>query len=264
WDRAGDTRMEHWRRAVPGRGAAGRVDRPERGMTTAALLLLSAALLVAPQRRSRLGRCGKSPMRWNWKLAAAPLGGLVLAALWLLPLSVVTAVGVVVATMGMRWRRRRRSILGSEELASTESGLDVIVGELRVGAHPVRAFEIAAAEVGGPVGDVFAAIAARARLGVNLDPAVPRAGPVVSQWDRISQQQRFTARVNAGLAGPRATAAVLTGLPVAGIGLGQMIGATPLSVLCSDGAGGALLVVGVMLACTGLLWCDGITGKALR
>lgn len=258
-------------------------------MTTAALLLLSAALLVAPQRRSRLGRCGKSPMRWNWKLAAAPLGGLVLAALWLLPLSVVTAVGVVVATMGMRWRRRRRSILGSEELASTESGLDVIVGELRVGAHPVRAFEIAAVEVGGPVGDVFAAIAARARLGVNLDPAMPRVGPVVSQWDRISrgwtlaqrhglavadlldacrtdlqEQQRFTARVNAGLAGPRATAAVLTGLPVAGIGLGQMIGATPLSVLCSDGVGGALLVVGVMLACTGLLWCDGITGKALR
>jgi len=258
-------------------------------MTTEALLLLSAALLIAPQRRPRLGRRGKSPMRWNWKLAAAPLGGLVLTALWLLPLSVVTAVGVVAATMGMRWHRRRRSIRGSEELASTESGLDVIVGELRVGAHPVRAFEIAAAEVGGPVGEVFAAIAARARLGVNLDPAVPRAGPVVSHWDRISrgwtlaqrhglavadlldacrtdlqEQQRFTARVNAGLAGPRATAAVLTGLPVAGIGLGQMIGAKPLSVLSSDGVGGALLVVGVMLACTGLLWCDGITGKALR
>ncbi|EUA85128.1 type II secretion system protein F [Mycobacteroides abscessus subsp. abscessus] len=70
--------------------------------------------------------------------------------------------------------------------------------------------------------------------------------------------------MNAGLAGPRATAVVLTGLPVAGIGLGQMIGARPLSVLCAGGVGGALLVVGVTLACAGLLWADAITGKALR
>ena len=80
----------------------------------------------------------------------------------------------------------------------------------------------------------------------------------------LQERQRFTSRVNAGLAGPRATAAVLTGLPVAGIGLGQMIGAKPLIVLCSGGVGGVLLVVGVVLACAGLLWSDAITGKALR
>ncbi|BAX95736.1 hypothetical protein MSTE_00393 [Mycobacteroides stephanolepidis] len=217
------------------------------------------------------------------------VGGLVLGAVWLLPLSVVVAVGVVGGTLYVWWRRRRRLMAQSEELAVLESGLDVLVGELRVGAHPVRAFETTAAELGGTVGEVFAAMAARARLGVTLDPAVPRLGPSAAQWDRISsgwalaqryglavadlldacrtdlqERQRFTSRVNAGLAGPRATAAVLTGLPVAGIGLGQMIGAKPLAVLCSGGVGGMLLIVGVVLACAGLLWSDAITGKALR
>ncbi len=256
---------------------------------TQALLLLATAFLLVPQRHSRLGRGRSSPRRWNWKPAAAPLAALMLLAVWLLPLSVVIALGIAGATLYVRWCRRRRSMVQREELIVLESGLDVVVGELRVGAHPVRAFEVTAAELGGATGEAFAAIAARARLGVTLDPAVPRSGPSASQWSRISrgwmlaqrhglavadlldacrtdlqERQRFTARVNAGLAGPRATAAVLTGLPVVGIGLGQMIGAKPLSVLCAGGMGGALLVVGVTLACAGLLWSDAITGKALR
>ncbi|WP_078292518.1 type II secretion system F family protein [Mycobacterium sp. D16R24] len=254
-----------------------------------ALLLLAAAFLLVPQRHSRIGRGGVSPRRWNGKLVAAPWGGLMLIAVWLLPLSVVLAVGIAGGTLCVRWRRRRRLRVQSEELIVLESCLEVIVGELRAGAHPVHAFEVTAAELGGTTGEVFAAIASRARLGVTLDPAVPRSGPLAAQWGRISrgwmlaqrhglavadlldvcrtdlqEQQRFTARVNAGLAGPRATAAVLTGLPAAGIGLGQMIGAKPLSVLCAGGLGGVLLVVGVALASVGLLWSDVITAKALR
>lgn len=258
-------------------------------MTSPALLLLAVALLIAPQGYRRLRRPGNRPGQRNRKLVVALLGALGLAALCLLPLSVVMAIAVLGGTFGIRWRRRRRYRADSEELSGMESGLDVVVGELRVGAHPVRAFEVAAAELSGKVGEAFAGTAARARVGVNLDPAVPTAGSVSPQWDRIArswslaqrhglavadlldacradlqERQRFTARVNAGLAGPRATAAVLTGLPVVGIGLGQMIGARPLTVLCSGGVGGALLVVGVLLACIGLLWSDAITGKALR
>ena len=51
------------------------------------------------------------------------------------------------------------------------------------------------------------------------------------------------------MAGARTTAAVLAGLPVLGIGLGQLIGADPSSFLLSGGAGGWLLVIGVALAC---------------
>ena len=68
----------------------------------------------------------------------------------------------------------------------------------------------------------------------------------------IVERGRFSARVDAGLAGARATAAVLAGLPLLGVGLGQLIGADPLGFLLSGGLGGWLLFVGVTLACCGL------------
>ena len=61
----------------------------------------------------------------------------------------------------------------------------------------------------------------------------------------IVERERFSARVDAGMAGARTTAAVLAGLPVLGVCLGQMIGADPLRFLLSGGVGGWLLVVGV-------------------
>jgi tight adherence protein B len=79
----------------------------------------------------------------------------------------------------------------------------------------------------------------------------------------IVEREQFSARVDAGMAGARTTAAVLAGLPILGIGLGELIGAAPIGFLLSGGAGGWLLVVGVTLACCGLLWSDRITGRAL-
>jgi tight adherence protein B len=43
--------------------------------------------------------------------------------------------------------------------------------------------------------------------------------------------------------------------------LGQLIGARPLSFLLRGHAGGWLLVVGVTLACAGLLWSDRIIDR---
>ena len=63
------------------------------------------------------------------------------------------------------------------------------------------------------------------------------------------------------MAGARATASILTGLPVLGVLLGQLIGARPLSLLLGGHAGGWLLVVGSALACAGLLWADRITDR---
>jgi tight adherence protein B len=65
------------------------------------------------------------------------------------------------------------------------------------------------------------------------------------------------------MAGARATAAVLAGLPVLGVALGQLIGAYPLRFLLSGGGGEWLLVIGVTLASCGLLWADRITGRVL-
>jgi tight adherence protein B len=67
--------------------------------------------------------------------------------------------------------------------------------------------------------------------------------------------------VTSGMAGARATAAILAGLPLLGVLLGQLIGARPLNFLLSGQVGGWLLVVGSTLACAGLLWSDRITGR---
>jgi hypothetical protein len=49
----------------------------------------------------------------------------------------------------------------------------------------------------------------------------------------IVERTRFSTRVHAGMAGARATAAVLAGHPVLGVALGQLIGAYPLRFLLS-------------------------------
>jgi tight adherence protein B len=78
----------------------------------------------------------------------------------------------------------------------------------------------------------------------------------------VVERVRFSAKVDAGMAGARTTAAVLAGLPLLGVGLGELIGAKPLSFLLSGGAGSWFLVAGVALACGGLLWSDRITAQA--
>lgn len=77
----------------------------------------------------------------------------------------------------------------------------------------------------------------------------------------VAERQRFSARVSAGMAGARASAAILAILPLLGVLLGQLIGARPLSFLLTGRVGGWLLVVGLTLACAGLLWSDRITDR---
>jgi tight adherence protein B len=211
------------------------------------------------------------------------------AAAVLLPLTTVVAVAIVGATASLRYRRRRRTRRAMDEGRTLETALDVLVGELRVGSHPVHAFCVAADETVGAVAVSLRAVAAGARLGADVAAglrAAARSSALPTHWDRlavcwqlandhglaiatlmrtaqrdIAERQRFSARVTSGMAGARATAAILAGLPLLGVLLGQLIGARPLNFLLSGQVGGWLLVVGSTLACGGLLWSDRITGR---
>jgi tight adherence protein B len=169
--------------------------------------------------------------------------------------------------------------------------LDVLVGELRAGAHPVAAFDAAAAEVDGAVAESLRAVAARARLGADVAAglrSVTHRSLMPAHWRRLAvcwqlaqenglaiatlvqtaqrdivERERFSARVDAGMTGARTTAMVLSGLPLLGVGLGELIGAEPVGFLLSGGVGGWLLIIGVTLACAGLAWSDRITGRVL-
>jgi tight adherence protein B len=216
--------------------------------------------------------------------------GAFLVAAVLLPLTTMLALVAVAATAALRFRRRRRIQLATDEGRTLEAALDVLVGELRVGSHPLRAFGVAAEETVGGVAVSLRAVAARAKLGADVTGglrAAAQSSALPAQWDRIAvcwqlasdhglaiatlmraaqrdiaERQRFSARVASGMAGARATAAILAGLPVLGVLLGQLIGARPLSFLLSGHAGGWLLVVGATLTCAGLLWSDRITERA--
>lgn len=254
-----------------------------------ALLALAAALLVLPGRR-RVVMQVTSPAsgvarQRGWR--AVGLGAVVVAAALALPPTAVAAVVIVGGTAVVRSRRAVRRAQRSAEAAALRGALDVLAGELRAGAHPVAAFEAAAQEATGDVATALRSVAARARLGVDVASGLRDAAAtstVPGYWTRLGvcwelahrhglaiavlvrtahrefvARERFESQFAAGMAGARATALVLAGLPVLGIGLGQLIGADPVRFLLSDGFGGLLLTIGTAFACAGLAWSDRIT-----
>ncbi len=210
----------------------------------------------------------------------------------LAPVGAAAACGVVAVTFAARRRSRRARARRAAESVALQAALGVLVGELRVGAHPVVAFEAAAAETDEVVAGALRAVAATARLGADVVTglrSVATHSAVPSYWERLSvcwslaqsqglsivalvraaerdivERERFASSVAAGMAGARATAAILAGLPVLGVGLGHLIGADPVGFLFSGGIGGWLLLSGVSLACAGLWWSDRITDRVLR
>ncbi|OBA58804.1 hypothetical protein A5647_20425 [Mycobacterium sp. 1100029.7] len=261
------------------------------GLTAAALLLALALLTFPSSPRRRLAAAAPAPRRaavrrgTGWLVAGAAA-----ALVAVLPVTAVLAAVVVAATAGLRYRRRVEIRRGQHEGRTLEAALDVVVGELRVGSHPVRAFSAAADETAGPVAVSLRAVAARARLGADVTAglrAAARSSARPAHWQRLAvcwqlasehglaiatlmrtaqrdivESQRFSDRVSSAMAGARATAAILAGLPVLGVGMGQLIGADPLRFLLSGHAGGWLLVIGSTLACVGLLWSDRIIQRA--
>ncbi|OBI05839.1 hypothetical protein AWC18_12030 [Mycolicibacter nonchromogenicus] len=264
------------------------------GPTTAALALAAATLLVVSPRR-RIAPAGPllrgrvAGRTGRWALFAAAAAAVGLAALFL-PQSIWLAGAVLGTTAVARRRRGLRRRRAVAESGALETALDALAGELRVGAHPVRAFALAAAESTHPaVAAGLGGVAARAQLGADVatglrDAAACSALP--SLWERlaaywelggqhglaiatlmqaaqrdVSARQRFSARVDAGMAGARASATLLACLPVLGVLLGQLIGARPV-VFLLGGTGGVLSLIGICLVCAGLLWSDRITSHA--
>jgi tight adherence protein B len=255
-------------------------------------LVLALLSVPAPAARRRFGRLFEESAevrkfrRSSWFRVVVGAGVVAALAVGIGPL--VAAV-MVAGTVAIRVRRAKGDRRRNVECAYLLDALEAVIGELRVGAHPSAAADVAARESRGEAARAFAVSAARSRLGGSGAQGLRHPDSIVeTELSRIADawqvaenhglalaellsaaradllgRTRFRGRTTAALAGPRATAGVLACLPLLGIGLGQLMGAAPLYVLLSPGAGTVLLPLGAGLACSGLLWTDAITRKVL-
>ncbi|WP_439384235.1 type II secretion system F family protein [Amycolatopsis lexingtonensis] len=205
---------------------------------------------------------------------------------WLLPTALAgllagvggaIAAGILTLAWRQEWRAHRRATAELAMAAHTATALRTMVAELRSGAHPIKAAE-AAADVVPALADDLRTLATAARLDSELHaPALPELAaawtlgkhyglPMADVLDAARRDAEaalgFARRMRAKLAGPRASAAVLTGLPALCLLLGQAMGAAPLSVLTGSTPGRLLLIVGSLLLWAGTAWCRALTGQA--
>ena len=207
-------------------------------------------------------------------LAVAVLGGPALAA------AAAALLGLGAVLLRDLLRRREHTARQRDLLA----GVQALVAEFESGAGPPVALE-AAAEAGPRVRADFAAAAAAAARGgaaadvlcacgdgalravghawrLGDDTGAPLAGVLgrVAADLAAAQEQRRTVAV--ALAGPRSSAAVLSGLPLLGIGLGVAMGARPLPFLLATAPGRLLCCLGVLLDVAGVLWMRRLLRRA--
>ena len=256
-----------------------------RGRLTALYRLREVQVQPAVARASRVAR------RWRLVLLLAPAAGIgaLLAGLGG-GLAAVMVAGT--ATARLLAGRDRHAV--APEATGLSDALGGRVAELRAGAHPGDAVRAAAGSHAGRVPDdldrALSEVAAAASLGGEVAVALRAAGPaslrswlgrLADAWSLADRygipladlleavrsdtepRVRFAAEVQARLAGPRATAAVLAGLPLLGLALGQAVGAAPLRVLSDTAVGQLLLVLGTGLACAGVWWSGRLVSGAV-
>ncbi|HJQ44431.1 MAG TPA: type II secretion system F family protein [Jatrophihabitantaceae bacterium] len=159
----------------------------------------------------------------------------------------------------------------------------LVAAELDAGSRPDVAVDAAAAAVPEYAGAlrIMAAASERGRSAVSA-LAETDLLPVARAWDvarrsgspladvlrrvaaDLAAQIEQHRRVDAALAGPRASALVLAGLPMLGLALGAALGVHPIDILVGTPAARVAGVVGLLLNLAGVLWTRRILRTARR
>ncbi|MFR9775997.1 hypothetical protein ACL02O_08050 [Micromonospora sp. MS34] len=150
--------------------------------------------------------------------------------------------------LGVRGVRRRHARESADRARRRElDQLCTLAADLRAG------LPVTPALVDGPD-----RVARLARAAVRL--ADRTGAPLAELLERIEADARATDRglaaAGAQAAGARATAWLLAGLPLGGIGLGYAIGVDPVAVLLHTPVGGGSALTAVALQVGGLLWAE--------
>jgi tight adherence protein B len=205
----------------------------------------------------------------------------------------VAVVVIACGSSGVAWRGWRRRTLSQERTARRVAIVEVtfaLAGELRAGRTPTQALA-SVARWAGPLRPVLEAAAAADAVGGDgaeeLAHGAELAGAerlryVAAAWsaagsvgarvavvlERLSEAMDSDADIrrelDAALAGPRATAGLLTALPLLGLALGQAVGANPLDLLLHRPLGWGLLAAATCLDAVGVVLTRGVVRAALR
>ncbi|GAA1093062.1 type II secretion system F family protein [Tsukamurella spumae] len=258
-------------------------------MTAVVLVLLACAVVVWPGaagaarlRAAHERARGQRVMRWGRLALVVPVAALAIGP------GQALAAALAAGTARELWACSRARNEAAARLSAVLAGVDAMVAELSVGAHPAAACATAGRDAEDPhVRAVFAEMAGRAELGGDVAAGLRAHAAESAAWARIAaawetgtrhgigmgellasvredlrSRERYLGRAHSALAGARATAQVLAALPVLGVLMGQLIDADPVGTLLGTGAGGVLLVVGTCLTCAGLLWSRSIADGA--
>jgi len=263
---------------------------------SAPLVCLALALLAWPSGvRARPGRLAPpraAPFRTDLAelstgraalVAPALLAGC-LAALVSTPVVAVLA-AVCGGALGRTVRARGRAATARRRTRALVEALGVLAAEVRAGRSLAEATAAAvdgcpdpatAALLGpvlrlgepppvadtGPVAEALVRIAAAVRLSARTGCSL--AGVVNAVEDDLRARLRAEQELSSAVAGPRASAGVLAGLPVLGLLMGSGVGADPWRVLTTTGSGTVLLVVGVALELAGTAWSARLVARAVE
>ena len=253
----------------------------------AAVLASSAALLWRLPPVPAGGATWRPPMH-RWPLiagaAVAVLSGSLLVGGARVALTCVGLGGVVLLVRRLVGRTRRRRSRQRTQLQVIEL-CDALGAELAAGIPATRAVELACtaeptwmpvattARLGGDVAAALRRLASDRAGGDGLlavaaawEVSLRSGAPLGDVLDRVAvalrDEQDARAEVTATLAPSRATAKMLTLLPLLGLGLGESMGAHPTGFLLGTPVGLGCLGGGVVLALVGVLWVEWLADQA--
>jgi tight adherence protein B len=253
------------------------------------LALLAGWLFIGPSRRSVVvSPVSAGGRRRGWLLAAVAVTVVAGATLVWGPAGVIwsAVAAMVAATVWKVARDHRRRLLEQRRSRQVTEAARALAGRLSVGEVPSVALSSVASEltVLAPVqrAQEVGADVPEALLAASVTPGqesfsglarawrmaevtgAPLAGATSGVAEAMRRRTRLEATVDAELAGPRASGRLMGLLPLAGLGMAQMVGAEPASFLLSSMAGRMCVLGAAGLSCAGVLWSEALANRVYR
>lgn len=149
---------------------------------------------------------------------------------------------------------------GQSPHGAWRAGLENLPGTM---ARDMMALASAGSNRGGPHGHTNATLnAAWAATRLAQDLGAELAPVLEACAEGIEESARAHSERQTAFAGPRATARLLLALPLVGVGLGTLMGASPLSLFVSSIWGGLLACAALTLLVIGRGWIHQLLRKA--